>query len=1123
MKPSRSLGISHERGQLPAVTSGMGIHFTTPTKGRRAPKRKVQKLASSAMDFDAKKRRFDMQLAALMNAAVQPDAISTPSITGSELATDLAGCSPQDTDTACDLDIAADGITPDPSHPPSQPPPNPSIAQLQMKPKRLVPDQAALNLSEKWETLLPPLVPDLLAYYQLSAGKEIRPVGQQLIEACSSQSCTEMKSIKVLALHFGHFRSMDITHCRCRTTAQVLVRAGLFPTAPSQIRMAFSIDFLDFYTKLSERSCDAVNAMAAALDLFYNHRKFYLLNKKVFVRLSPPFLSQIQDLRQDKKFREPFRRGLGYAVQWLDMLHVRLERSVDEALADADATIRRADPSETRSILPDLFQYTQLQLNQELPTEFCFKNLPKAPPGGEVCSRILTQLCPACFGSAKLGRSFEEGGDFHICMDGNLHHRHLASGGQGVPFHFPRHIIPKSFVDEVGEVMDEARKRKPKPRKAKVPDEAIDECQDSYAAADGDKKKSAGARYDAQGWMSLICRHDIPLFFANIDTPGEQQKFGIALLIWFFHHVPANATAEVLYDIGCVLDRSTELYDLLPPTIRQRVQFCTTAMPMGMGLSDGEGVERIWAMIRKLIPLVRTSSAARRLWMTDRQLTFIAEELRDGLGDWIKNRLERGIKAQGNKAQSLLDECGFTVSRLRDQWNLQKEAQMSLRARAPVRIKKEIDTLLSLQTELEDVKKAIQTTQSALSSAPKKTTKILKNLLENQEELIDDLEELYSSLEIQDSFPDLEGVDLEFVRVLLLARDQKIVIRRRAIGSFFEWDRLDQAVGGRNQALGSPLLTTSTTSLKDEEENGRTKSGQGPLLERKDADVDVNMREHASNEDSPTVGNGFSNRKPSDSLPAKRPYREMDSRTQEVANELFPPDGQDDASHVIKRQRQEEKPPAQSPHPTASIAHRTSPNLRTLPPQMPPHPAPPASSIALLPTPVVPNSGHRIVLDPRYPPSAPNAPVPPDGAASDRPQPMDRRVLHPGGDSLHPSAEGRHMQPGGYYPHDNYYLGMRPRYPRGPPAAYHDDHYANGDYYDYEYYGPPAGYQDGNRRPPPPHPRHPGEAWAHQRPPPAHGHRNHQYSYGPPPDEATSSSGASAPARKSPNPSSATD
>ncbi|PPQ96513.1 hypothetical protein CVT26_010429 [Gymnopilus dilepis] len=626
--------------------------------------------------------------------------------TGSELATDLAGCSPQDTDTAC-VDIAVDAITPDPSHPPSQPPPNPSIAQPPMKPKRLVPDQAALNLSEKWETLLPSLVPDLLAYYKAW------PVGQQLIEAFSSPSCTEMKSIKVLALHFGHFRLMDITHCQCRTTAQVLVRAGLFLTAPSQIRMAFSIDFLDFYMKLFERSCDAVNTIAAALDSFYNHRKFYLLNKK------------------DENFREPFRRGLGYAVKWLDMLHARLERLVGEALEDADTAIRRADPSINESIQSDPIPSTKS--NSLLPNEFHLKNLPQVPHQEK-----------------NVGHSRKEETFIFLWME-IFTIVILSQEGRGFPF------IPLVM---------------------------------SFPNPSSTKSERSSKKH------------------ANQNQNHEKPKF------------PTKRSMNV--KIRCVLDRSTELYDILPPAIRRRVQFCTTAMHayghqwacqlaynprfiQGMGLSDGEGVERIWAMIRKLIPLVRTSSAARRLWMTDRQLTFVAEELRDGLGDWIKNHLERGIKAQGNNAQSLLDECGFTVSRLRDQWNLQKEAQMSLRAHAPVRLKKEIDTLLSLQTELEDDKKAIQTTQSTLSSAPKKTTKILKNLLENQEELIDDLEELYSSLEIQDSFPDLEGVDLEFVRVLLLARDQKIVIRQRAIGSFFEWDRLDQAVGGRNQALGTKL------------------------------------------------------------------------------------------------------------------------------------------------------------------------------------------------------------------------------------------------------------------------------------------------------------------------------
>ena len=220
-------------------------------------------------------------------------------------------------------------------------------------------------------------------------------------------------------------------------------------------------------------------------------------------------------------------------------------------------------------------------------------------------------------------------------MDGNFHHCHLVSGGQGIPFHQPKYIIPKGFVDQVGEHISEARKLPAKLRKSQVPNEAVDECQSSYDAANGDKKKAStdGPRYDAQGWMSLICRHDIPLFFANIDTPGEQQKYAVALIQWFFQFVPASATVTVLYDVGCVLHRSVKLvsadflflsgtyllitnqkYGILPGSIASRIQFVTTAMHVyghqwacqlaynprlckGLGLTDGEGVERTWSKL----------------------------------------------------------------------------------------------------------------------------------------------------------------------------------------------------------------------------------------------------------------------------------------------------------------------------------------------------------------------------------------------------------------------------------------------------------------------------------------------------------------------------------------------
>lgn len=52
-------------------------------------------------------------------------------------------------------------------------------------------------------------------------------------------------------------------------------------------------------------------------------------------------------------------------------------------------------------------------------------------------------------------------------------------------------------------------------------------------------------------------------FLANIDTPGEQQKYMVALLAYLFSLLPPQTTVVCLYDVGCVLDRSLHLVSLL--------------------------------------------------------------------------------------------------------------------------------------------------------------------------------------------------------------------------------------------------------------------------------------------------------------------------------------------------------------------------------------------------------------------------------------------------------------------------------------------------------------------------------------------------------------------------------
>lgn len=235
--------------------------------------------------------------------------------------------------------------------------------------------------------------------------------------------------------------------------------------------------------------------------------------------------------------QEPFRRGLGYAVQWYDVLQVEIERQVDAGLQRSrDYVASHRPPPPPTVTNEESLTSTVLHFGR--------------------CAPLIAQRCPACFGGTLYGRPVDQGGDIHVATDGNFHHRHRRSAGDCPRFYEPTYFLSKQFVDAVGRRIDAQRKRPPKLRTSLVPDEAIDQCESAYEAADGKKQKAAMDSFDDTGIMALICRHDIPLFFANIDSPGEQQKYSVALIEHLFTLLPPQATVVTLYDVGCVLARS---------------------------------------------------------------------------------------------------------------------------------------------------------------------------------------------------------------------------------------------------------------------------------------------------------------------------------------------------------------------------------------------------------------------------------------------------------------------------------------------------------------------------------------------------------------------------------------
>ncbi|KIJ08569.1 hypothetical protein PAXINDRAFT_88680, partial [Paxillus involutus ATCC 200175] len=185
---------------------------------------------------------------------------------------------------------------------------------------------------------------------------------------------------------------------------------------------------------------------------------------------------------------------------------------------------------------------------------------------------------PACFNRNIVGRPLLDVSTIHVATDGNFHHRHQRSAGDCPPFYDPAYFLPKAQVDAVGCCISKACKHQLKKHQALIPDKAIDQCETSYEAADGKKQKAAMDSFNNTSIMALICHHNIPLFFTNIDSPGEQQKYSVALIDHLFTLLPPRANVVVLYDVGCMLARSIAKYHILDDHITSHLCFATTAM-----------------------------------------------------------------------------------------------------------------------------------------------------------------------------------------------------------------------------------------------------------------------------------------------------------------------------------------------------------------------------------------------------------------------------------------------------------------------------------------------------------------------------------------------------------------
>ncbi|KAJ7310118.1 hypothetical protein DFH08DRAFT_718861 [Mycena albidolilacea] len=193
-------------------------------------------------------------------------------------------------------------------------------------------------------------------------------------------------------------------------------------------------------------------------------------------------------------------------------------------------------------------------------------------------------------------------------------------------------------------------------------------------------------------------------------------------------------------------------FPLLSEGFRERVSFIINAMHVyghcwlcqlfyslwfhpGAALTDLEGIEHFWF-----------------------------DKGHDILGTWIIKQQTKNVECKHTAVLKVLCQCRVPVPELCQQWEEQKAVQSSTQSH-----KSSLNKVLKLQSQIESVEKAlIEAKESIISTgATPDSLRLLCGLHDTHSMLNTQAEVLYTSLNLVETYPELEGLPLPFAHTLV--------------------------------------------------------------------------------------------------------------------------------------------------------------------------------------------------------------------------------------------------------------------------------------------------------------------------------------------------------------------
>ncbi|KAL3884204.1 hypothetical protein ACJMK2_030423 [Sinanodonta woodiana] len=243
-----------------------------------------------------------------------------------------------------------------------------------------------------------------------------------------------------------------------------------------------------------------------------------------------------------------------------------------------------------------------------------------------------------------------------ICMDANFGLVHKQSSGLGQGLMKARHENTYFMnQDQVDSFVDSYN------------DPKRSEGCSSFQAGNILRSKIKNSKLDVTGIFGSVCKHDFPLLFCNMRH-GERLSYAVNLLENFIHEGQKEEKVIAIYDIACMLHK--HLKKNVKNDILDWVSFCVPVFHSfahnmscqlqygqrnvtGTGLTDGEGMERLWSYLRCFSKITKEMNLDNRQDLLVDALFYYSEKLKLKLCSRLEQKHLRAIEQKTSALESL--------------------------------------------------------------------------------------------------------------------------------------------------------------------------------------------------------------------------------------------------------------------------------------------------------------------------------------------------------------------------------------------------------------------------------------------------------------------------------------